>query len=108
MRLTLFKIPQHRVFHHIPIYYDEAQEKREERAQNAREELGLPTEDEKAARVGSKIKGGMRRRHQDFFEQSYAEKKKSTLRLVLIIVGLSLIAYYLMGEYRDVLFEMFF
>ena len=77
MKINLFKLPRHRVFHHVPIYYDEAKEKQAERLQNAKEELGLLTEEEKMAAVGSRIRGGMRRKRADFFEQAYSERKKS-------------------------------
>lgn len=108
MRVTLFKMPRHRVFHHVPIYYDEAKEKQAERLKNAKEELGLLSEEEKMAAVGSRIKEGMRRKRNDFFEQAYSERKKSNLRLIAIIVALSAIAYYLMGEYREEIFKLFF
>ena len=47
MRISMFKVPSHRVFNHTPIYYDEAKEKQAERLHNAREELGMLTEEEK-------------------------------------------------------------
>lgn len=108
MRITLFKMPRHRIFHHVPIYYDEAKEKQAERLKNAKEELGLLSDEEKLAAVGSRIKGGMRRKRNDFFEQSYSERKKSNLRLIAIIVALGTIAYFLMGEYREEIFKLFF
>ena len=108
MRVTLFKMPRHRIFHHVPIYYDEVKEKQAERLKNAKEELGLLSEEEKMAAVGSRIKGGMRRKRNDFFEQAYSERKKSNLRLIAIIVALGAIAYYLMGEYREEIFKLFF
>jgi len=107
MKFTLFKTPPHRVFNHVPIYYDEAKEKREERLKNAKEELGMLTDEEKMASVGSRIKGGMRRRRNDMFQQAYSEKKKSALRLIVIIIALLAIAYYLMGEYREEFYELF-
>lgn len=108
MRLTLFKMPRHRVFHHKPIYYDEAKEEQAERLKNAKEELGLLSEDEKLASVGSRIRGGMKKRRADFFEQAYSEKRKSAFRLVVIILALMGLAYWLMGEYKDAFFEVFF
>ncbi|MBP8790923.1 MAG: hypothetical protein KBH01_05765 [Breznakibacter sp.] len=107
MRVTLFKMPRHRIFHHVPIYYDEAKEKQAERLKNAKEDLGLLSDEEKLAAVGSRIKGGMRRKRNDFFEQSYSERKKSNLRLIAIIVALGAIAYFLMGEYREEIFKLF-
>ena len=108
MKISFFKTPPHRVFHHIPIYYDEAKEKQAERLKNAREELGMLSEEEKLAAVGSRIKGGMRRRRHDYFDQADSQRKRSTFRLIVIIVALIIIAYFLVGEFSEEILNLLF
>ncbi len=98
MKFTFSKTARHRVFQHDPIYYDEQKEKREERERRIKEELGLLTDDEKEDGYADRIKGGMRRRIKSHYEVSRSEKRKSNLRLVIILIALMILGVYLIQE----------
>jgi len=95
MKFTFTKLARHRVFQHDPIYYDEKKEQREERERRIREELGLLNEDEKETGYAGRIKGGMRRRIKSHYEVSRSEKRRSNLRLVVILIILMILGFYL-------------
>jgi hypothetical protein len=96
MRITLFKLPGHRVFNHLPIYYNQEAEKQKERERNARIELGLPV-NEDGTSVASRIKGKMREKRASQFTVAYKERKKSNWRLLAIVIVLMVLAYYLLS-----------
>jgi hypothetical protein len=100
MRLSLFKLPGHRVFKHVPIYYNEEQEKQKERERNARAELGLPVE-ENTTGFSARIKGRMRQRKQTPFSVAYSERRKSNLRLVFIVLVLMAVAFYFINSSKE-------
>ena len=95
MKFTFSKVARHRVFQHDPIYYDEKKEKREERERQIKEELGLLSDEEKDVRYADRIRGSMRRRMKSHFEVNRSEKKRSNLRLVIILIILMVIGLYL-------------
>lgn len=105
--ISFFKVPKHRVFNYQPLYYDPEKERREQR----RKELGLGNEDNAEAEysVGALIRGGaMRSRHEQFNQKMQSQKRKSQLTLILLIVGLSIVAYYLIRDYLDVFIQVIF
>ncbi len=95
MRFTFFKTHQHRVFHYEPIFYDEAKAEMADRKRRIREELGLKGEDDGSTHA-DRIRGKMQRRIQNHFEITRKEKRKSTIRLILIVIGLLILFYYLL------------
>jgi len=100
MRFTFIKTARHRTFHHTPIYYDEAKEEREERARRAKEELGIePDEDNRSTE--DRIRGKMKRKIATHFDVVRKEKRKSNLRLVAILVGLTIAFYYLFSSSKE-------
>ncbi|ASB48898.1 MULTISPECIES: hypothetical protein [Marinilabiliaceae] len=103
MRFSFIKIPQHRKFHLDPIYYDEAKEERRERERRIRVEMGLnPTEDgETDSSFEDRIKGKMRRRIKNTFEVSRSVRRKSNIRLVVILIALMALFYYLLHAGYD-------
>lgn len=105
--ISFFKVPKHRVFNYQPLYYDPEKERREQR----RKELGLGDEDEvsEGYSTGSLIRGGgMRMRHEQFNQKMQAQKRKSQLILIGLIVGLGFLAYLMMRDYMDVIVEVVF
>ena len=63
MKISLFRLPQHRTFNHVPIYYDEEEERRKELKKR---KFCLTdddvVDDEEERPVGSRIKGSIDRK----------------------------------------------
>ena len=95
MKFSFVKTAKHRTFHHVPIYYDEAKEEREERARMIRDELGIEQEEDERT-IEDRVRGKMRRKIKGNFDVARKEKKKSNLRLIAIIIGLMIVFYYLL------------
>ncbi|MCQ2203021.1 MAG: hypothetical protein MJZ15_01115 [Bacteroidales bacterium] len=104
--ISFFKVPKHRVFNYQPLYYDQEKERREQR----RKELGLDDESESAGyTTGSLIRsGGMRARHEQFNQKMESQKRKSQVILIALIIGLSILTYYMMRDYLDEIVEVVF
>lgn len=104
--ISFFKVPKHRVFNYQPLYYDPEKERREQR----RKEMGLGDEETSAGyTTGSLIRsGGMRARHEQFNQKMESQKRKSQMILILLIIGLSVLAYYMMRDYLDEIVEVVF
>ena len=99
MRFTFIKIPRHRRFQYDPIYYNPENEERKERDRRIRQEMGLPVEEKKDGRgYEERIRGGMRRRIRSHFEITRSERKKSNIRLVIILIALIVLFYYLLNS----------
>ena len=98
MKYTFTKLARHRTFQHTPIYYDEAKEERQERIRQAKEELGILSDEEKETGYKDRIRGGMRRRIKPHYEVSRSIKKRSNLRLVVILIALMILGFYLIQE----------
>jgi hypothetical protein len=107
MRFTFLKVARHRTFHHEPIYYDEAKEKREERERQAKEELGLLTEEEKNSGFADRIRGGFNRRIKPHYEVSRQVKRRSNIRLIIILLALMALAYHLVESGQQWLADYF-
>lgn len=95
MRMTMFKLPRHRVFHHMPIYYNPEKEKQMEREQRIKQEYGHIIPDYSAAGIDLRIRGRMRHHRKAHTETIRKERIKSNIRLLIIIGLLSLMALYL-------------
>jgi len=99
MRFTFIKIPRHRRFQYDPIYYNPEKEERQAREREIRREMGLPVEEEEDKQgYKERIRGGMRRRIKSHFEITRSERKKSNLRLVIILIALIVLFYYLLNS----------
>jgi len=89
------KIPRHRVFKHEPMYYDEVKERQESREIRARDELGLLSDEEVKMGYAGRIKGGFRgNKIKSHYEVTRSIKRKSNIRLIIILVILVLLAQY--------------
>lgn len=95
MKFIFTRVAKHRTFHHEPIYYNEEKEEREERIRRAKEELGILTDEEKETGYADRIRGGMRRRIKPHYEVVRSSKRKSNLRLVVILIALMILGLYL-------------
>ena len=100
MKFTFVKTARHRTYHHTPIYYDEAKEEREDRTRRIKDELGLE-QDEDNRSTEERIKGKMRRKIQTHFDLARKEKRKSNLRLIAILIGLTIVFYYLFNSSKE-------
>lgn len=98
MRITFFKIPQHRKFRYDPIYFNPEKEEREERLRRIKKEMGVEAEEQSdESGYKERIRGGMRGRIKSHFEVGRSERKKSNLRLVIILILLMAAFYYLLN-----------
>lgn len=98
MRFTFIKIPRHRKFQYDPIYYNPEKEESKERERRIRQEMGLDVGKESDGRAYTeRIRGGMRRRIRSHFEVARSERKKSNIRLIIILVLLMALFYYLLN-----------
>lgn len=95
MKFTFIKTAPHRTFNHNPIYYDAAKEEREKRNNRIKSELGQEVENDQES-IGDRVKGQMRRKIQGNYEVVRKEKKRSNIRLAIILVGLVIFFYYLL------------
>jgi hypothetical protein len=95
MKVSFMKIPRHRVFKHEPVYYDEAKERQESREIRARDELGLLSDEEVKMGYAARIKGGFRgTKIKPHYEVTRSAKRKSNIRLIIILVILVLLVQY--------------
>jgi len=95
MKVSFMKIPRHRVFKHEPVYYDEAKERQESREFRARDELGLLSDEEVKMGYAGRIKGGFRgKKTKSLYEVNRSAKRRSNLRLIIILVILILLVQY--------------
>lgn len=101
MKLSLFKRTQHKTFHHIPIYYDEKAERMKEMERQAKVELAEEQTDsqgEDTRNYRERLKGSMRRfehQHQSTVHFASNQKRRSNLRIIVIMSILFLVAYLL-------------
>jgi hypothetical protein len=94
MKFTFIKTARHRTFHHEPIYYDPAKEERDDRTRRVKDELGVEQEEDNRT-VEERVRGKMRRKIKANFEATRKEKRRSNLRLAIILIGLVILFYYL-------------
>ncbi len=95
MKFTFIKTAPHRTFNHNPIYYNAAKEEQEKRHNRIKSELGQEVENDQES-IEGRVKGQMRRKIQGHFEVVRKEKRKSNIRLVIILIGLVVFFYYLL------------
>jgi len=88
MAFRLIKLPKHKTFEYTPRYYNEQKEELQERVKKIEREMGVKSPDYKYV---PNIKGQIR----PHYNRATAEKKQSSLRLILILVILFVLAYLL-------------
>jgi len=95
MKFIFSRVPKHRRFKVEPIYFDSNKEERKDRERRLREEMGLtPEVEEDRGSTESRVRGKMRRRFKGGSDMVRIEKRKSNLRLILILIGLMILFYY--------------
>ncbi len=87
-----FKLPKHRQFNYIPMYYDQEKEERMERERRIRKEMGL--ENEKPDERTSLIQRGSFRKN--ISQSQVRSNRNSNIRLVVILGVLLLVTYLLL------------
>ncbi len=95
MKFTFIKTAPHRKFNHNPIYYNEAKEEQAKRNNRIKSELGQEIKNDQEG-IGERVKGQMRRKIQGHFEVVRKEKRRSNIRLAIILIGLVIFFYYLL------------
>jgi hypothetical protein len=92
MRITFFKTGKPKTFNYVPRYYDEQKEEFEERQKRIEKELGV---NQKEGTFQSRLTHGV------MSERMMLKRKAgrgSTLRLLVIILILTLLALYLLRD----------
>ena len=105
MKLSLFKKTQHKQFNHIPIYYNE----REERIKEMEENAHVDQSTKKDRDYHETLKGSMRRynhQHQSGVHFAQSEKRRSNIRIAVILIILFLLAY-LLWNHTETFVEAF-
>lgn len=91
---SFFQLPKHEKFKYNPIYYNEKEDKREQRIKRIKQELNLEGEEgEKKAAHISNIKGQMLRGSR----LKSREKRNSNMRVLVIFIILILLFYLLLS-----------
>jgi len=91
-----FKVPKHRQFDYKPQFYDPDKEELEERLRRAKPIDGSDTDAVKARISGSFRRGGIYG-NDKYRSLASQQKKVSNIRLLVIIGGLILMVYLLLG-----------
>jgi len=92
MALKFLHTPRNKQFNFKPRYYNEEKEELQKRIEKIKREMGVRNSDGEEKPYVPNIKGQMR----GYFKKNVAEKRKSTLRLVVILVVLFAMAYFLL------------
>lgn len=92
-----FKLFKNKSFSYTPRYYDERKEELAKRVSQIKKEMGVTDDSEKAELIEKAysvdIKGKMRSR---FRPGRRSESRQSSIRLIVILVVLSALAYYIL------------
>lgn len=91
MAIRFFHTPRNKRFSFTPRYYDEQKEDLERRVEQIKQEMGINENDPNKPYISKIRKGEMR----GYFKKSREYKKRSTIRLFVILIILIAIAYYL-------------
>jgi len=92
MAIKFFHTPKNKRFNYAPLYYDEQKEELEKRVRQINRELGVEDLSESDKPYIPNIKGQMR----GTLKRKNEERKKSNLRLAIILVVLLAIIYFLL------------
>lgn len=92
MGIRFFHTPKNKKFNYSPRYYDEQKEELERRVRQIKRELGVEELSDTDKPYIPNIKGQMR----GVFKRNTAERKRSNLRLAIILVVLVTIVYFLL------------
>jgi hypothetical protein len=92
MAIRFLHTPKNKEFKFKPRYYDEQKEELENRVKQIKKEMGVSEDDPQKPYVSSIRKGEMR----GYFKKNVEQKRKSTMRFVIILIILFAIVYFLL------------
>ncbi len=92
MAIRFLHTPKNKQFKFKPRYYDEQKEELETRVKQIKKEVGVSEDDPQKPYISSIRKGEMR----GYFKKNVEQKRKSTLRFVIILIVLFAIVYFLL------------
>ncbi len=92
MAVRFFHTPKNKQFKFKPRYYDEQKEELENRVRRIKQEMGVNELEDGDKPYIPNIKGQMR----GYFKKNVEQKRKSTIRLVIILVVLFAMVYFLL------------
>jgi hypothetical protein len=92
MAIKFSHTPKNKQFKFSPRYYDEQKEELTKRIQTIKKEMGVEDIKDSDKPYTPNIKGQMR----GYFNKNVEQKRKSTMRLVVILIVLFAIVYFLL------------
>lgn len=92
MAIKFLHTPKNKQFKFTPRYYDEQKEELENRIQKIKREMGVEDLEDSDKPYAPDVKGQMR----GYFKKNIEQKRKSTIRLVIILIVLFAIVYFLL------------
>ncbi len=92
MAVKFLHTPKNKKFSFKPRYYNEQKEELEKRVEQIKREMGIDDVNESGKPYVPNIKGQMR----GYFKKNAEQKRKSTTRLVIILMVLFAIVYFLL------------
>jgi hypothetical protein len=96
MRITFFKTGKPKNFKYTPRYYSEQKEEFDKRQNRIKQELGA---NEKTSGYRSRLSEGVMTER---FHSKHRSGRASTLRLLIIIAILTLLALYLLRDFESI------
>jgi len=92
MAIRFLHTPKNKQFNFKPRYYDEQKEELDRRVEQIKKEMGVSDDDPQKPYVSSIKKGEMR----GYFKKNVEQKRKSSLRFIIILIVLFAIVYFLL------------
>ncbi|HAF29301.1 MAG TPA: hypothetical protein DCG75_09675 [Bacteroidales bacterium] len=92
MAIRFFHTPRNKEFSFKPRYYNEQKEELENRVKSIKREMGVTDLEDSDKPYVPNIKGQMR----GYFKKNVEHKRKSNLRIVIILIILFTAAYFLL------------
>ena len=92
MAIKFLHTPKNKQFKFIPRYYDKQKEELENRIQKIKREMGVENLEDSDKPYVPNVKGQMR----GYFNKNIEQKRKSTIRLIIILIVLFAIVYLLL------------
>ena len=92
MAIRFLHTPKNKQFNFKPRYYDEQKEELDKRVEQIKKEMGVSDDDPQKPYVSSIKKGEMR----GYFKKNVEQKRKSSLRFIIILIVLFAIVYFLL------------
>jgi hypothetical protein len=92
MAIRFLHTPKNKQFNFKPRYYNEQKEELDRRVEQIKKEMGFSDDDPQKPYVSSIKKGEMR----GYFKKNVEQKRKSSLRFIIILIILFAIVYFLL------------